>query len=90
MLRDKPNIIVSTPAGLLMQIQRDNKNSSNGSGSGLNMSLRKSVESLVVDEADLVLSFGEFYDVCYMLNVECYITLCGMTICFVVMKCRMV
>ena len=50
MLRDKPNILVSTPAGLLTHIQRK--------GSMLSSSLKHSVESLVVDEADLVLSFG--------------------------------
>lgn len=55
MLRDRPNVIVSTPAGLLTQIKRD--------GSMLKLSLKKSVESLVVDEADLVLSFGYASDV---------------------------
>jgi len=50
-LRDRPDILVSTPAGLLAHIERD--------GSLLKTSLKHSVESLVVDEADLVLSFGE-------------------------------
>lgn len=50
MLRDRPNVLVSTPAGLLTHIQKEN--------SVLQTSLKVSVESLVVDEADLVLSFG--------------------------------
>lgn len=53
MLRDRPNILVSTPAGLLTHIQKE--------GSILQSSLKESVESLVVDEADLVLSFGTFF-----------------------------
>ncbi len=53
MLRDRPNVLVSTPAGLLTHIKKE--------GSMLqSSSLKKSVESLVVDEADLVLSFGTF------------------------------
>lgn len=47
MLRDRPDIIVATPAGLLAHIR-----------SGV-LNLKSSVETLVVDEADLVLSFGE-------------------------------
>lgn len=45
MLRDCPNVVVATPGGLLVHI-RNNR---------LNL---KQVETLVVDEADLVLSFG--------------------------------
>jgi ATP-dependent RNA helicase DDX56/DBP9 len=48
MLRDQPAILVSTPAGLLVHVR-----------SGV-LDLKTSVESLVVDEADLVLSFGKF------------------------------
>mmetsp|Transcript_32521 Transcript_32521/g.59793 ORF Transcript_32521/g.59793 Transcript_32521/m.59793 type:complete len:701 (-) Transcript_32521:44-2146(-) len=51
MLRDRPDVVVSTPAGLLAHIR---------SGS---LDLEKSVESLVVDEADLVLSFGYTGDI---------------------------
>jgi ATP-dependent RNA helicase DDX56/DBP9 len=51
MLRDRPDVLVSTPAGVLAHIERD--------GSLLRTTLKHSVESLVVDEADLVLSFGE-------------------------------
>ena len=47
MLRDLPDVIVATPAGLLTHIR-----------SGV-LDLASSVETLVVDEADLVLSFGE-------------------------------
>ncbi|KAL7563425.1 hypothetical protein ACA910_016521 [Epithemia clementina (nom. ined.)] len=47
MLRDNPSAIVATPAGLLRHIR-----------SGALTSLNESVETLVVDEADLVLSFG--------------------------------
>jgi len=51
LLRDQPDVVVSTPAGLLTHIR---------SGA---VSLEKSVESLVVDEADLVLSFGYTGDI---------------------------
>lgn len=47
MLRDRPDVIVATPAGLLAHIQ------------GGDINLKTSVETLVVDEADLVLSFGK-------------------------------
>jgi ATP-dependent RNA helicase DDX56/DBP9 len=49
MLRDKPDVIVSTPASLLTHLNR---------GGILQQTLRHSVETLVIDEADLVLSFG--------------------------------
>jgi len=55
MLRDRPDIVVSTPAGLLTHIR---------SGA---LVLKKSVQSLVVDEADLVLSYGKLtklFDIC--------------------------
>jgi ATP-dependent RNA helicase DDX56/DBP9 len=48
MLRDLPKVIVATPAGLLTHIR-----------SGV-LDLTESVETLVVDEADLVLSFGAY------------------------------
>eukprot|EP00978_Attheya_sp_CCMP212_P034275 scaffold142715_cov58-Attheya_sp.AAC.6 len=51
MLRDQPAILVSTPAGLLVHVR-----------SGV-LDLKTSVESLVVDEADLVLSFGYADDI---------------------------
>lgn len=51
MLRDKPDVIVATPAGLLTHIR-------NGA-----LNLKSSVETLVVDEADLVLSFGYSNDI---------------------------
>jgi ATP-dependent RNA helicase DDX56/DBP9 len=47
MLRDMPKVIVATPAGLLTHIR-----------SGV-LDLSETVETLVVDEADLVLSFGK-------------------------------
>lgn len=47
MLRDRPDVIVATPAGLLTHIR-------NG-----DVVLKESMETLVVDEADLVLSFGK-------------------------------
>ena len=47
MLRDRPDVIVATPAGLLTHIR-------NG-----DVKLKDSMETLVVDEADLVLSFGK-------------------------------
>lgn len=50
MLRDCPNVVVATPGGLLVHI-RNNR---------LNL---KQVETLVVDEADLVLSFGYTNDI---------------------------
>jgi ATP-dependent RNA helicase DDX56/DBP9 len=51
MLRDKPDVLVATPAGLLAHIR---------SGA---LDLKSSVETLVVDEADLVLSFGYSNDI---------------------------
>jgi len=51
MLRDRPDVIVATPAGLLTHIR-------NG-----DVELKESMETLVVDEADLVLSFGHTNDV---------------------------
>jgi len=51
MLRDRPDVIVATPAGLLTHIR-------NG-----DVELKNSMETLVVDEADLVLSFGYTDDV---------------------------
>lgn len=55
LLRDRPDIIVSTPSGLLDHIKREN--------SLLKDTLKHSVKTLVVDEADLVLSFGYANDV---------------------------
>jgi len=51
MLRDHPDVIVATPSGLLTHIR-------NG-----DVKLKDSKETLVVDEADLVLSFGYADDV---------------------------
>lgn len=51
MLRDRPDVIVATPAGLLTHIR-------NG-----DVELKETMETLVVDEADLVLSFGYTDDV---------------------------
>lgn len=51
MLRDNPNVIVATPNGLLTNIRSNALN------------LRDTVETLVVDEADLVLSFGNSDDI---------------------------
>lgn len=48
LLRDRPDIVVATPAGLVAHVR---------SGK---LDLKRSVETLVVDEADLILSFGEF------------------------------
>jgi ATP-dependent RNA helicase DDX56/DBP9 len=45
MLRDRPDVIVATPNALLTHIRRG-------------LVLKSSVETLVVDEADLILSFG--------------------------------
>lgn len=52
MLRDQPSILVATPNALITHIRRSNNSSS------ANLDLKSSVETLVVDEADLVLSFG--------------------------------
>jgi ATP-dependent RNA helicase DDX56/DBP9 len=46
LLRDQPDIVVATPSGLLTHVRSGKLN------------LKKSVETLVVDEADLILSFG--------------------------------
>ena len=62
MLRDEPDVLISTPAGLLAHIRSE--------GSILESSMRDSVESLVVDEADLVLSFGGYlYVLCFQLEL---------------------
>jgi len=51
MLRDRPDIIVSTPAGLVHHLQKQT------------LRLKYSVQTFVVDEADLVLSFGYSSDI---------------------------
>lgn len=51
MLRDHPDIIVATPAGLLGHVRAGD------------IDLKTSLETLVVDEADLVLSFGYTNDI---------------------------
>jgi superfamily II DNA/RNA helicase len=48
LLRDRPDVVVATPAGLVAHVR---------SGA---LDLRRTVETLVVDEADLILSFGEW------------------------------
>jgi len=53
LLRDIPKIIISTPAGLLRHVAKNTKV----------VDLKSSVESLVIDEADLILSFGYTKDV---------------------------
>jgi len=69
-LRDRPDIIVSTPAGLLSHIR-----SSSSSNGGLTPeSLKRSVDTLVVDEADLVLSFGYAKDITEI--TKCLPTIC--------------
>lgn len=55
LLRDRPDVIVATPAGLVAYVR-----------SGV-LDLKRTVETLVVDEADLILSFGEFVDMCVRL-----------------------
>ena len=52
LLRDRPDVIVATPAGLVAHVR---------SGA---LDLKRTVETLVVDEADLILSFGEFVYMC--------------------------
>lgn len=47
MLRDRPDVVVATPGGLVDHVK------------GGRLDLKRSVEMLVVDEADLILSFGE-------------------------------
>lgn len=51
LLRDGPDIVVATPAGLVSHVR------------GGRLDLRRGVETLVVDEADLILSFGYADDV---------------------------
>ena len=48
-LRDRPDVVVATPGGLVEHVK------------GARLDLKRSVEMLVVDEADLILSFGEIY-----------------------------
>lgn len=54
MLRDRPNVIVATPASLLHFLRK---------GNVLKKQIKTTVETLVVDEADLVLNFGYTEDV---------------------------
>ena len=54
MLRDSPNVIVATPASLLYFLNKHDVFQSQ---------VRETVETLVVDEADLVLSFGYTDDI---------------------------
>eukprot|EP00584_Thalassiosira_punctigera_P009500 CAMPEP_0172543244 /NCGR_PEP_ID=MMETSP1067-20121228/13685_1 /TAXON_ID=265564 ORGANISM="Thalassiosira punctigera, Strain Tpunct2005C2" /NCGR_SAMPLE_ID=MMETSP1067 /ASSEMBLY_ACC=CAM_ASM_000444 /LENGTH=490 /DNA_ID=CAMNT_0013329625 /DNA_START=78 /DNA_END=1546 /DNA_ORIENTATION=- len=51
LLRDRPDVVVATPAGLVTHVRSGRLN------------LKRSVETLVVDEADLILSFGYADDV---------------------------
>jgi ATP-dependent RNA helicase DDX56/DBP9 len=46
LLAEKPDIVVATPSKALTHLEAEN------------MVLRESLENLVIDEADLVLSFG--------------------------------
>jgi ATP-dependent RNA helicase DDX56/DBP9 len=46
-LRDRPDVVVATPGGLVDHVR------------GGTLDLKRSVEILVVDEADLILSFGK-------------------------------
>lgn len=57
LLRDRPDVVVATPAGLVTHVRSGRLN------------LKRSVETLVVDEADLILSFGEF-----LRQQSCHIT----------------
>ena len=52
LLRDRPDVIVATPAGLVAHVRLGA------------LDLKRTVETLVVDEADLILSFGEFVYMC--------------------------
>ena len=52
MLRDKPDVVVATPAGLVVHVRNGDINPSKGG-----------LLTLVVDEADLILSFGYANDV---------------------------
>ena len=64
-LRDQPDVVVATPSALLTHIRRSQQSRShNSSGSSISnfMDLKSSLEFLVVDEADLVLSFGYSQD----------------------------
>lgn len=54
MLRDVPNVIVATPASLLYFLNNNLQ---------FQLQVRDTVETLVVDEADLVLSFGYTEDI---------------------------
>lgn len=50
-LAEKPDIIIATPSKILAQLEAQN------------VELRESLESLVIDEADLILSYGYDEDV---------------------------
>ena len=60
LLRDRPDLLVATPSALLTHIRRCQEQSSSDAKNILD--LKSSLEMLVVDEADLVLSFGHQSD----------------------------
>ena len=60
LLRDRPDIVVATPAGLVTHVRSGKLN------------LKRSVETLVVDEADLILSFGKFHNLCTFTHTSYY------------------
>ncbi len=61
LLRDRPDIVVATPAGLVAHVR---------SGK---LDLKRSMETLVVDEADLILSFGKLYCACSAVFFSIYL-----------------
>jgi len=67
LLRDKPDIVIATPSALLTHIRRcqqqQQSNNNNNTTAAALLDLKSSLEMLVVDEADLVLSFGYSNDI---------------------------
>lgn len=57
MLRDRPDVVVATPGGLVDHVK------------GGRLNLKRSVEMLVVDEADLILSFGMLSRCLYLFDI---------------------
>lgn len=64
LLRDQPDVVVATPSALLTHIRRHEERQSHNSQNSSNnpLDLKSSLQMLVVDEADLVLSFGYSQD----------------------------
>ena len=67
LLRDQPDVVIATPSALLTHIRRNQQRKNRNSNNLLD--LKSSLQMLVVDEADLVLSFGYSQDLAEIVKV---------------------